>query len=318
MRLQKSWLMPVLGSMMVLLASCTSGSNPTEPPVTPPKAEEQKPEPAPAVLIEKGEVILKDGPKWLITKYSDRNGTPYIDAYWVTTNEKTVFQNQQGQPIPGGDIPVGAQVDAFHTGQVAESYPAQTGAAKLVMYTDQQGSSAAKLGRADAIRTALLQDKETSASRAVKAATLDQAAGLWKVELVRHEAMNKPKVISIHANTGEVIPVIVAENNSFRVFSPEPETEIGSPIVVKGQARVFEAAFSWTLEDGHTILAEGHQMAKAGAPEWGDFEFEIKYDKASQPHMMLILFVHSAKDGSITNELIIPLKVPQDRIQYKG
>ena len=28
---------------------------------------------------------------------------------------------------------------------------------------------------------------------------------------------------------------------------------------------------SYSLEDGHEILAEGHVMASKGAPEWGKF-----------------------------------------------
>jgi hypothetical protein len=318
MQLSKSWLLPALLSMMILITSCTSGGSPAEMPDTPAKVEDQQPSAPAAALIEKGEVILKDGPKWLITKYNNQSGTPRIDAYWMSINATTELQNNQGQPLVSGDIPVGAQVDAYHTGQVAESYPAQTGAAKIIMHTEQQAGSSAKMGRAAAISAALSSDKEPSAGRAVKAASLDQAAGVWTVEIVRYEAIEKPVIVKINASTGDLIPVPVAENDVFRVFSPQPETEIGSPIIVKGQARVFEAAFSWTLEDGHNILAQGHEMASAGAPEWGDFQFEINYDKASQPHMMLILFVHSAKDGSIINELVIPLKAPMERIQYKG
>src|SRR6476469_10152800 len=38
---------------------------------------------------------------------------------------------------------------------------------------------------------------------------------------------------------------------------------------VTGKAQVFEAAFSWVVEDGHNELASGHEMTDAGAPAWG-------------------------------------------------
>lgn len=108
----------------------------------------------------------------------------------------------------------------------------------------------------------------------------------------------------------------VAENDAFRVYTPRPDEELGPVFPVEGEARVFEAAFSWHLEDGHTILDEGHVTAEEGAPGWGRFQFEVSYKHASQPNMMLVLYVHSAKDGSIEKQLIIPLKVPKELIKY--
>ncbi len=57
-------------------------------------------------------------------------------------------------------------------------------------------------------------------------------------------------------------------------------------------------------------------MAEEGAPAWGRFHFDVSYEKASQPNMMLILYIHSAKDGGAGHELIVPLKVPEERINY--
>ncbi|MDQ1910426.1 Gmad2 immunoglobulin-like domain-containing protein [Paenibacillus sp. GD4] len=99
------------------------------------------------------------------------------------------------------------------------------------------------------------------------------------------------------------------ENNAFRLISPAPGTKAAAGMTVKGKARVFEASFSYSLEDGHNILAEGHVMAKQGAPEWGDFEFVIKeLRKPTSPNGVLTLYEISAKDGSWVNELHIPVK----------
>jgi hypothetical protein len=86
-------------------------------------------------------------------------------------------------------------------------------------------------------------------------------------------------------------------------------TRIGdSTFEVSGEAQVFEAAFSWVIEDGHRQLQQGHGMADAGAPAWGKFSFEIRAAK-QDPNLapQLILFEASAKDGSRQHELPIVL-----------
>lgn len=77
---------------------------------------------------------------------------------------------------------------------------------------------------------------------------------------------------------------------------------------VSGTARVFEAAFSWVVEDGHNELASGHEMTDRGAPEWGKFDFTLNAGKDNDNSTLsLILFEASAEDGSRQHELVIPL-----------
>ncbi|WP_219834515.1 Gmad2 immunoglobulin-like domain-containing protein [Paenibacillus sp. R14(2021)] len=102
-------------------------------------------------------------------------------------------------------------------------------------------------------------------------------------------------------------PAVVAGNDAFRVYGPAPGSVIGKSFTVRGQARVFEAAFSYNLEDGHNILAEGHPKASIGAPEWGDFEFTVKLSEMpTSPTGVLTIYEASAKDGSPLHELHIP------------
>jgi hypothetical protein len=69
--------------------------------------------------------------------------------------------------------------------------------------------------------------------------------------------------------------------------------------LVKGEARVFEAAFSWVIEDGHEELKKGFQMTSAGAPEWGEFRFMVDAQKKKPNSTLhLIIFEASPKDGS--------------------
>ena len=77
---------------------------------------------------------------------------------------------------------------------------------------------------------------------------------------------------------------------------------------VRGQGQIFEANFSWIVEDGHEELQKGFQMTDAGAPEWGKFEFAIDVRKRRQNSTLtLILFESSPKDGSRQHELHVPL-----------
>jgi hypothetical protein len=78
--------------------------------------------------------------------------------------------------------------------------------------------------------------------------------------------------------------------------------------LVSGQGQVFEANFSWVVEDGHYELKKGFQTTDAGAPAWGKFEFTITVHKKRENSILtLILFESSPKDGSRQYELPITL-----------
>ena len=78
--------------------------------------------------------------------------------------------------------------------------------------------------------------------------------------------------------------------------------------LIKGKGQIFEASFSWIIEDGHEELQQGHTMTDAGAPEWGNFNFTVNAPmKRPNSTLHLILFETSAKDGSRQYELPIPL-----------
>lgn len=98
----------------------------------------------------------------------------------------------------------------------------------------------------------------------------------------------------------------VYENQRFRNVTI---TKTG-PITyqVKGKAQVFEASFGWLVEDGHNLLKEGYTTTDAGAPEFGNFSFEVSVAKQRKNSTLtLILFEPSAKDGSRQHLLPIPL-----------
>ncbi|MBX0357140.1 BsuPI-related putative proteinase inhibitor [Halobacillus sp. Nhm2S1] len=82
--------------------------------------------------------------------------------------------------------------------------------------------------------------------------------------------------------------------------------------VVKGEARVFEGSFIYSVEDGHNVQVEPTAFqVNEGAPSWSTFELEIDIPEEDLPMfgtLTLTLFEESAQDGSPTNMNYIPLE----------
>jgi hypothetical protein len=45
---------------------------------------------------------------------------------------------------------------------------------------------------------------------------------------------------------------------------------------IKGKGQIFEASFSWVVEDGHNEVKNGFAMTDAGAPEWATLILLLK------------------------------------------
>ena len=103
-------------------------------------------------------------------------------------------------------------------------------------------------------------------------------------------------------------PVISKEYSNERFRAVTVQKLDDGTFRVKGEGQIFEASFSWVVEDGHYELAEGFDSTEAGAPEWGNFDFTLAVPtKDTNSTLTLILFETSAKDGSRQYELVIPL-----------
>ncbi|HEX8332858.1 MAG TPA: Gmad2 immunoglobulin-like domain-containing protein [Segetibacter sp.] len=102
-------------------------------------------------------------------------------------------------------------------------------------------------------------------------------------------------------------PLKVYANKRFKDVTVE---KVGTnKFRVKGKGQIFEASFSWVVEDGHNEIKKGHEMTDAGAPEWGNFDFVVEVAKQrSNSTLHLIIFETSAKDGSRQYELHIKLE----------
>ncbi|MEO7263462.1 MAG: Gmad2 immunoglobulin-like domain-containing protein [Ferruginibacter sp.] len=122
------------------------------------------------------------------------------------------------------------------------------------------------------------------------------------------KSLPQPAIVldSQSLNTDTVSSNKIYANDRFREVTVVKQSP--GKFIVKGKARVFEAAFSWVVEDGHNEIRSGHEMADAGGPAWGNFSFTLAVVKARPNSILnLILFEASAKDGSRQSELHIPL-----------
>jgi hypothetical protein len=91
------------------------------------------------------------------------------------------------------------------------------------------------------------------------------------------------------------------------VFKEVVVSKSNGDITVKGKARVFEGVFQYAVISGSEILLENHYQTD-GAPAWGSFEITIDKEFLAKEEVSFELFVYSAKDGSKTDTLKIPIK----------
>lgn len=296
---------------LLLLAGCQFGSNsggngehsPSGSNGNQGSAEEEQ------VAVEDGYIvdISEDRGRVLITEYAASGEHAYINAIWFSVRADTKVVDAAGAKSSIETLQTGQRVKAWSNGPVAESYPMQTSASTLELLPPEHEALAKANGLAHALEAAA-RTKEMSMAWAVKSIALDEEQQLWQVELVETQSVDDPYVALIDDASGRLV---VASNEAFRVFAPEPDSVVGSSFTVEGAARVFEATLNWNLEDGHNVLGEGYETASEGAPGWGQFQFTVEYEQASSPVLILTLFESSAEDGSPIHELLLPLKLDE-------
>lgn len=94
------------------------------------------------------------------------------------------------------------------------------------------------------------------------------------------------------------------------VFTPnlaEAKTQKKDQVeyVVTGQARIWEASYSYRIKSGKKEIVKGYGTASKGAPDWGNFKEILKVKK--QKNLTLELFEISQENGKEINKLIIKL-----------
>lgn len=92
------------------------------------------------------------------------------------------------------------------------------------------------------------------------------------------------------------------------VESPTLGDTVSSPVRVTGTANVFEAVFRVNIVDWDgLIIADERVQASSGTGTSGTFDVTVNYPSGHAGEGSLIVFENSAKDGSPTNVVEIPI-----------
>ncbi len=93
------------------------------------------------------------------------------------------------------------------------------------------------------------------------------------------------------------------------VTAPTPGERLpaGSPVTVRGQASVFEAALTWQLERDGTVVDSGYTTASAGAPARGEYAIDL----GTLPSGAYTVRVRSLspRDGAVDAEDVVSFTV---------
>jgi hypothetical protein len=92
------------------------------------------------------------------------------------------------------------------------------------------------------------------------------------------------------------------------VESPTVGATLASPVRITGSANVFEAAFRINVVDRDgLIIADERVKATSGTGTRGTFDVTLTYPSGHAGNGSLVVFENSAKDGSPTNVVEIPI-----------
>ncbi|MEK9186036.1 MAG: Gmad2 immunoglobulin-like domain-containing protein [Patescibacteria group bacterium] len=109
--------------------------------------------------------------------------------------------------------------------------------------------------------------------------------------------------------TADTEPAVISESGNIKVYAPLPNDKIGLPLVIRGEARVFENNFNYRLRDfDGDILYESFDTANApDIGQFGPFEVSVNYPKPEGSNGTVEVLSYSAKDGSEINKVSIPV-----------
>lgn len=127
------------------------------------------------------------------------------------------------------------------------------------------------------------------------------------LETIQTNPINGPIDLSQPLERGDLEPVTPA----IFVERPAVGEEITFPVRVAGTANTFEAAFVLQIRDADGVaLLEKHVMATSGSGTRGTFDYTLDPGPVVDPEgLTLVAFELSARDGSVINEVEIPLSV---------
>lgn len=101
---------------------------------------------------------------------------------------------------------------------------------------------------------------------------------------------------------------VVSAKGFITLVSPTVNATLQSPVVITGDASVFEAALQWRITDtGGRVIAEGLTTASQGAPGRGTYTVTVPYTLASETVAFVEVYSRSPKDGNIDDLVRVPV-----------
>jgi hypothetical protein len=110
------------------------------------------------------------------------------------------------------------------------------------------------------------------------------------------------------------------ESENIVVYMPRVNERVGTPLVIQGQARVFENTVNFRLLDASgKEIAEG--FATADSPDvgqFGSFRGELNFISETDQKGTLEVYWLSPQDGSETDKLTVPVVITKTAEFIKG
>jgi hypothetical protein len=101
---------------------------------------------------------------------------------------------------------------------------------------------------------------------------------------------------------------VVSTKGFITLTSPTVNATLQSPVIITGDASVFEATLQWRITDtGGRVIAEGITTASQGAPGRGTFSVTATYTVSTETVAFVEVYSRSAKDGNIDELVRVPV-----------
>ncbi|NMH74218.1 DUF3221 domain-containing protein [Bacillus sp. RO2] len=130
----------------------------------------------------------------LVTGQHPSSNGSGISATIYTLEESTTLENSEGEPLEAADLLVGMKVTVWNSGIVAESFPAQSGAIRVVVDADQDEMEQKAIAKA-------LEEVEAGYPWHVEEVT-EQSEQLYKVTLKNLLDDSEPVDIEVEMKEG--------------------------------------------------------------------------------------------------------------------
>lgn len=102
---------------------------------------------------------------------------------------------------------------------------------------------------------------------------------------------------------------VVSAKGFITLTSPTVNATLQSPVIITGDASVFEATVQWRITDtGGRVIAEGFTTASQGAPGRGTFSVTVPYSLRADVVVAFVeVYSQSPKDGTSDELVRVPV-----------